>query len=470
MTLRRTIPLWLPLVALATAAAWPLTAYMVHPAVFPTVLASGLAGAVIVQRPEWGIAAVLALAPLVNLVLDETKPLQVALPAISVAVLVQSLLVARISTTRPAGSWLTLTVALFCGAAVVSSMFALDPGESVNPLFIALTAVIVFFSVLQLGDSSRRLEVVVVGLLLALVTASLHGIGQQAFDAYGPSGGVLINGEVVSRVQGSFGHPNQYANFLVVLMPLAGAVSLTRSVPLRLRLLGAGAFLLAVQPLIFSFTRGAIVALVIGSLLWLAIVRPRTAVLVAAVVAIAGFSLAPQALRERLQSEGTAGDIGLRADIWRSAIDIYAESPITGVGLGNFGVAYESLPAVIADGAQRRLLHQGELLVPPHANNLTLTVLAEQGLVGLVALLALPVAGVVVARRLTRTSHSLSRAIGIGLGAALLVMAAHSLFEASLFGAVALPLFAMLALGAAYLALSRERTARPVRLPSAGQE
>ncbi len=470
MILHRTISLWPPLVALAAAALWPLSAYMVHPAVLPLLLASGVAGVVIVQRPEWGIAAVLALVPLTNVAVGDLKPLNIVLPALSGAVLLQALLVARVPTTRPGGSWLMPTVALFCGAAVVSSMFALDPGESVNPLFIALTAIIVFVSVLQIGDSSRRLEVVAVGLLLALVTASLHGIAQQVFDAYGPSGGALIDGEVVSRVQGAFGHPNQYANFLAVLMPLAGAVALTRSAPSRLRLLGAGAFLLAVQPLIFSFTRGAFVALLIGSLLWLAIVRPRAAVLVAAVVAIVGFSVAPQALRERLQSEGTAGDVGLRADIWQSALDIYAQSPIMGVGLGNFGVAYERLPAVISAGAQRRLLHQDELLVPPHANNLTLTVLAEQGLVGLVAVTALFITGIVVARRLTFASDSMGRAVGIGLGAALLVMAAHSTLEASLFGEVALPLFAMLALGAAYLALSRERTTRPVRPLSAVEE
>lgn len=470
MILHRTTWLWLPLVALVTAAAWPLTAYMVHPAVLPVLLASGFAGAVIVQRPEWGIAAVLALVPLTNMAVGDVKPLHVVLPALSGAVLLHTLLVARDSTAKPASSWLLMTVALFCGAAVISSMFALDPGDSVNPLVIVLTAVAVFFSVLQIGDASRRLEVVVVGLLLALLTATVHGIAQQVLDAYGPSGGVLIDGEVVSRVQGAFGHPNQYANFLAVLMPLAGAVALTRSAPPRLRFLGAGAFLLAVQPLIFSYTRGAIVALVIGSLLWLAIVRPRTAILVAAVVAVVGFSLAPQALRERLQPEGAAGDIGLRTDIWQSALDIYAQSPITGVGLGNFSVAYERLPAVVADGAQRRLLHQSELLVPPHANNLALTVLAEQGLVGLVPLAALFVAGVLVARRLTRTGDSLSRATGIGLGAALLVMAAHSTLEASLFGEVALPIFAMLALGAAYLALSPERTARRTRGPSAGHE
>jgi O-antigen ligase len=454
LILRRTTSLWPLLAALATAAAWPFTAYLIHPAVLPLLLAGGLAGAVILQQPEWGVAAILALVPLTNVAVGDVKPLHVVLPALTGAVLLHTLFVARDSTAKPADSWLMLAVALFCGAAIVSSMFALDAGESVNPLFVVLTAVAVFFSVLQIGDASRRLEVIVVGLLLALLVATVHGIAQQVFDAYGPSGGVLIDGEVVSRVQGAFGHPNQYANFLAVLMPLAGAVALTRSAPPRLRFLGAGAFLLAVQPLIFSFTRGAIVALVIGSLLWLAIVRPRTAVLVAAVVAVAGFSLAPQALRERLQSEGTAGDIGLRADIWESALDIYAQSPIIGVGLGNFSVAYERLPAVVADGAQRRLLHQSELLVPPHANNLALTVLAEQGLVGLVALLALFVPGVVIARRLTCTSNSLGRATGIGLGAALLVMAAHSVLEASLFGEVALPLFAMLGLGASYLALS----------------
>jgi hypothetical protein len=46
---------------------------------------------------------------------------------------------------------------------------------------------------------------------------------------------------------------------------------------------GAG---LALAALAFSLTRGAVLGLVAGSLLWLAAVRPRTALIVAAVVAV----------------------------------------------------------------------------------------------------------------------------------------------------------------------------------------
>ena len=61
-------------------------------------------------------------------------------------------------------------------------------------------------------------------------------------------------------------------------------------------------------------------------------------------IALAGAVIAPGALGERLRSP-TGDDIGLREDLWNAALDIYATSPVVGVGLANFGEAYTGLPA-----------------------------------------------------------------------------------------------------------------------------
>ncbi len=452
----RAAAVWPSLAALCLAVMWPLSAAAGHAVVIPAVAGVLCAAAVIVRRPEWGIAALLALAPLTNLVVGAVKPMHLLLPALAGGTLVFIALDRREAVRISHGSTVALMIVLFCAVGLVSALFAIDPSRSVSRLFALLTAAAVFFAVTQVADSTQRLETVIAGVLLGLLVAALHGLGQQISGSFGPSGGALINGEVVSRVQGAFGHPNSYADFLAVVMPLAAAVAVTRALRARLRLLAATAFLLAVPPLVLSFTRGAIVALVIGSLAWLIVVRPRSAVVVAVVLAVVFAGFAPATLRERLRDPGTGDDVGLRADLWQSAIDIYAESPVIGVGMGNFGTAYARLPATIATGSQRRLLHQRDLVVPPHANNLALTVLAEEGLLGLLALVGLVAAGISVAYRLTRVRDPVGRAVGIGLGAGLLVMALHSLLEITLFGEVGLTLFAILGLGCAYLSLARD--------------
>jgi O-antigen ligase len=82
--------------------------------------------------------------------------------------------------------------------------------------------------------------------------------------------------------------------------------------------------------------------------------------------------------------------------------------------------------------------------VPPHANNLFLTVLAEEGLVGVLALTGLVGGALVLCRRAVRRADPLTRALGIGLGAGLCAMLVHSLLEYTLFGEPSFPIFALL--------------------------
>ena len=147
----------------------------------------------------------------------------------------------------------------------------------------------------------------------------------------------------------------------------------------------------AIPALVFSYARGAILALAIASLVWFGLRRPRVAILAALAAAGIAFVFTPSALRERFNPSTGQQDVPLRADIWSSAVDIYSGHPILGVGLGNFSFAYASLPSTLANASQRRLLNQHGLIVPPNAQNLYLGVLAEEGIVGLAALTLLAI-------------------------------------------------------------------------------
>ena len=441
-------------IALGIAAAWPVTAYEVSPLAVPALLVAAGAAALVLLRPEYGIALVAALSPLTNYELGGAggmKPFQLVLPALGAGVLVYALLVGR-SRDRPAtGTWLSLGVLVFVAAAVASSIGALDPGEAIKKLVVLATAAAVFYATLELCRGRRERLVVVGGVLTGLLLAAAQGVFQNYLGQPGEYG-IVADGSVVGRVQGSFGHPNQYGGFLAVLVPLAVATLVTREFGAPRRWLAAAALGLALPALTFTYARGAIVALVVGSLLWLAILRPRLAVLVAVVVAVAGTTLAPAALKDRFSTNAGTSDITLRSDIWSAAVDIYSRSPLLGVGLNNFGEAYGTLPTTLDNSSQRRLLHQSQILVPPHAQNLYLNILAEEGIVGFAAFVVFAFSAVAACFRRRNLPDPAARAIALAVGAGLLTLGVHSLLEVTLIGEVALPLFALLAVVASYVA------------------
>jgi O-antigen ligase len=427
--------------ALLIAALWPLSAYRAGPLLLPLLLLAAAAAVAIAVRLEAGVVAVLLLAPFTNIAADAGRPIRFIESGLAVMVLAAALLVYRREEARPRGALPWMVVA-FLTAGAVSALAAQDPAVSVPRFLGVVAASAVFFAVLMTCRERRQLALVVGGAVASLLLAGLQGVIQKV-TGNTSFAGVIIDGEVVGRVAGSFSHPNQFAGFLICLIPLAVAVLLTRSSGSGLRALAAIALAFALASLAFSLTRAAVLGLVLGSLVWVALVRPRLALPLALAVLLTGAFMVPGALRERL-SDSAGGDLGLRADLWTAAVDIYSTSPVVGVGLANFSHAYSSLPAQLATGTQRRLLHQSQLLVPPHANNLFLTILAEEGLIGALAFLGLIGAALWNCRRIARRDDPFARVVGLGLGAGLCGMLLQSMFDLTLFGEPSLPLYALL--------------------------
>jgi len=103
---------------------------------------------------------------------------------------------------------------------------------------------------------------------------------------------------------------------------------------------------------------------------------------------------------------------------WQAALGMLAASPITGVGIGNYGAAY---PAYALPGWEDPL---------GHAHNYYLNIAAETGLVGLGAYLALLATAFGLcwwARR--RSESSFARALAMGTLGALVAQSTHNLFD-----------------------------------------
>jgi O-antigen ligase/Tfp pilus assembly protein PilF len=193
-----------------------------------------------------------------------------------------------------------------------------------------------------------------------------------------------------------FSSPNLVATFLIIIGPLAVAIAATT----RRRAIAVALAFLAGLAVLLAGSRGAYLGCALGAVAGVALlaIRPGAWHSVASAFArvpawarIGGLGLAvlaAAALIPALAYRFAQGGESIRADLWRSAISIFLDHPLSGGGPGTWaqlkiGANPPGTPNVIL----------------PHAHNLYLQTAAELGIVGLGAL-ALVVA--LVALRLLR--------------------------------------------------------------------
>ncbi|MZE48932.1 hypothetical protein GTY49_39650, partial [Streptomyces sp. SID5477] len=178
----------------------------------------------------------------------------------------------------------------------------------------------------------------------------------------------------------------------------AAGLALGRT-PVRHRLLAAGCALALLLPLALSFSRGAWIATAVTCAVQLLLAGVRralavgAAVVAAAVVLVGGFGVGTAMLQERVGSITQVTDapdqsVTDRYTMWAAAGGMWRERPLTGVGLKGFPEhrdAHASL--ALSSGSETDgagAAYRRQPLLSPH--NMYLLVLAEQGLIGLLAL------------------------------------------------------------------------------------
>ncbi|MBI2886690.1 MAG: O-antigen ligase family protein [Chloroflexi bacterium] len=350
------------------------------------------------------------------------------------------------------GLWAALAVFLAVGAfsLTVSAAPALSLKELVKWLELGLA----FLLAATLVERRRDVLVVAAALLVAGATEALYGLS-QAGSGSGPTGYLLGGGAL--RAFGSFGQPNPFAAYLALLLGLGSGLALAFSsyargkllTPLGLLLLGCGG--LMVLALLSSYSRSALLALGTGATVIVAL-HSRRAVLALgagllvglALLLLGAWGLLPPVVTSRLVVLAEnftlfdARDITLtsqnfplvqRMAIWQAAWEMFLDHPLVGVGIGSFDAVY------------LRYALPGWPYLPGHAHNYYLNLLAETGILGLGAYLALLGSLWWQALRTVRRVQRLARSgasdwgyaacYGVALGAAgvLAVLTIHHLFD-----------------------------------------
>lgn len=439
-------------VAAGVGAAAAYGAYAVHPLAVPAALV-GLALAIAtINRPEVGIAAWFVLVPVgtmgylgqptwavssgwavllfgVALVHPDSRARAGGIPALGL----------------PFGLLLALTVA---------QVGQTDDLAAATPVVrVLLVGGLVFTAIALLVRRRAQFAWAFGGLAAAAAIVAVRAV-QEWRSGSTATRFLTESGELVNRAAAGFGQPNALAGFLLVLVPACVAAAL---IPRHGPRLGWLAAALAVGGIYVTFSRGALLALAVVPFAFLGL---RRSLLIAPVLLVLVTSLTPGILRERFATATLQGsEAATRVDIWRTAASIWTEHPLAGVGPGAFPDAYAT-----ARVPGKQFLPDTQFTPPPHAHNLGLQLLAEQGLLGLTAYVLLLLAAIGVLLSARAGPEPWMRGTAAALLATLLAFNAHNLLDVTLLEGTAQVVWAIFGLAAALggtVAAARARATEP---------
>lgn len=343
----------------------------------------------------------------------------------------------RRARTRPLHpSAVTLALAAFAGAALISCLVSPLPLVSAVAASKTVAGVLMFAVVEQLlRERPERVRG-----LVAVVLASAVVPCAVALQQFVGAGATFVDASLgLSRVVGTFLHPNPFATYVTMVLLLAVAV--LPHLRWRQRLLVLALLPLLGLALVGTFARGGWIATALGLAYLLG---KRSKLLLAAagiVVVFVGTSVA--AVRERFADLGAAppvpgvpaNSVEWRLGYWQDVLQYAERNPVTGIGL-----------EVVQNTADDQL--------PPH--NAFVQAYVETGLLGLVALLAVIVTlAVALHRRVRAAEPGPERSLALVAAAIGLGLLAQTLTENLLTQTMALWYFA--AAGTIGLPLRRDR-------------
>ncbi len=416
----------------ALGAGFAVAAWVVHPLLVPGLLAIAVLVVATLREPAVGVAAGFLLVPLSNFGLLGQPPW--ALTTAWGAFLCLLGLWRR--HAREPMPPLTLSLGAFLVVAIATFVIG---GASPNgyPELRSLSTGLLFFTGIALMvDTPRRRLWALSGIAAAVALVGSVAAYERITGAVTAQAFFTPDGALVGRVAAGFGHPNELGGFLIVLLPfvIAGGLLARRG-----RWAFAVAAALGIYGVYASFSRGALVGLVLVPFFFL---RGRRVLVLAPVLALLLALTAPGLVGERFATLTESGsEVATRVDFWRTAAEIWQQSPVLGVGLGRFPEAY----------AESRLPGRGFLPgtlsePPPHAHNVLLQTAATEGLVGLVVLIAILAAAMAAALALRR---DVDRSTSIFGSAALAFLAAfliHNQFDVTLLEGTGIYVWAVLGL------------------------
>ena len=272
-------------------------------------------------------------------------------------------------------------VLVYCLVFGVGTLASVAPADSLPvgllTIFFTLFALVVVNAV----DSRDKLEQLVQLLVFAAVAVCLYGLFQFVFrTGYQSQAWVdsSMFGGISFRMASTFENPNMLAQYLLLVIPLGGALLINDFADKKKRWLWLGCCALMCLCMVLTFSRGGWLALLAAGAVFLVMVNPRLLVL-APFALIALYFVLPDTVVERFTSIGDLSDhsTSYRVSIWLGSLRMLADYWLCGIGPGD--VAFNTVYPTYSYDA----------ITTPHTHNLFLQLTADAGICALVVFLVI---------------------------------------------------------------------------------
>ena len=268
---------------------------------------------------------------------------------------------------------------LFCGIYLVATLLSVTPRGSLQPgiLFICFS---LFALVVENALTGRKLTLLFTqALVLSAAVVSLIGIGQYLLGVTGAASWLDSDmfSDVTTRVFSTLQNPNMLAEYLVLILPLGGALLLSARTNLE-RLWWLGCCGLIALALVLTLSRGGWLGALIAGTIFVLLLKPQL-ILLAPVVLAALYFLMPDTVINRFTSIGNLKDssTSYRVSIWMGSLAMLKDYWLCGIGPGTeaFNLVYPAYGYAAA--------------YAQHSHNLLLQLVSDASIWGLLFFLLL---------------------------------------------------------------------------------
>jgi len=342
---------------------------------------------------------------------------------------------------RPIEFFPRVSVPILCltGAALLSIVGSSDVALSVFEMVQILKMLLLFFYVANHVRNDQTLKYILAMLLVGLTLQSGIAFAQKGLGA---ELGLNFLGESelvkstmglggVKRVGGTLGHPNAFAMWLELLLPLSIALVFS-NIKMAFRSLCLLVFALGSVALVLTFSRGSWLGFGLSiAIVFILSLRKRmfeaksvvlgllTLLFLSSVILYYSSSIGSRIL----ESEPEAA--WARVPMMQVALSIIKANPVIGVGLNNYTVVMQAY-----DTTKERIA----FVFPLPVHNIYLLAAAEMGLIGLFSLLWLLFAILRQAWLSAYSDNPLLSSVAIGLFGGLCAFFLHAMVNPAYLG------------------------------------
>jgi O-antigen ligase len=267
--------------------------------------------------------------------------------------------------------------------------FSPVPWRGWYEMIYAIEAFIVFWVLTNNVRTRAHLWILIIISLAPIIVGVFNGFYQffqnpQSMMSAMTEYELTLSPEYLGRATGVFADPDSFAVLLLLLLPSFLIAAAVRRLPSILRILSFYVALMLIAGIVFTQSYWALLVLVlmVAIVPWFCFRSIKSRFLCStigvgvAVVVFAGMMVFFPFFQKGVQRMFSEDGEGVRLVLWREALVYAQENPLTGIGAGAYGMAFEQSPRVALADAP----------LTPHNDYLLL--LSQLGLLGFVLVAA----------------------------------------------------------------------------------